>query len=88
MKKMHALLMLAALLFGACAHKPSGIYKPRYVYMVLYGGKLHGYPYALPTDPEISINLSDIVGGMCLPIRDWEAREKDIMEIEAYGTKD
>lgn len=85
MKKMPSLLLPVALLLQACASKPPIIHKPKYIYMVLYGGKLRGYPYAPPTNPEITINANDLVGGMCLPIRDWEQREKDIMDLENYG---
>lgn len=75
------------MLSAGCATSKPKPYQPKYIYMVLVGGKLRGYPYAIPTDPEVTINTSDIVGGMCLPIKDWEAREKYIIELEDYGWK-
>lgn len=81
---MQSLLLLAATLLSGCASKPKA-YTPRYVYMVLYGGKFQGYPLAVPADPEKQITTSDIIGGMCLPIEDWKARETYIMELEDYN---
>ena len=78
--------MLAALLFSGCAtvNKPAAP-DIRYTYMILPKGKLHGYPLASPVDPELDVTNEKLTGGMCLPIRDWEARENYILELESFA---
>lgn len=74
------------LLFSGCAtvNKPA---PPaiKYQYMILPKGKLQGYPIAMPVDPEVQVKNEELLGGMCLPIRDWEARENYILELEAFA---
>lgn len=54
--------------------------------MVLYGGTFRGYPAQTNSGlKEIEVETSKIVGGMCLPIDDWEARTKYILDLEAYA---
>ncbi len=84
---MLALLLPAVWLFANCAVKPPKPFIPKYVYIVLYNGKFHGYPMAIPTDPEIDIESKALVGGMCLPPDDWGKREHYIMDLEDYGYK-
>ena len=52
--------------------------------MVLYG-KFRAYPLASLLDPEKDVNAASIIGSMCLSPDDFEAREKYIMELEAYS---
>lgn len=83
---MPALFLLGALLLSACASsKKPAPYKPHYIYMVLYGGKFRGYPARDSGAKEIEISTSEIVGGMCLPIDDWELRQQYILDLEAYA---
>lgn len=53
--------------------------------MVLFNSLLHGYPVAVPTDPERLIRTDEIIGGMCLTLDEWKAREKYILDLENYG---
>lgn len=81
-------MTLAVLLSTACAtSRPPEKVKPQYIYMILYGGELIGYPYANSGQPEKRIKSTEIVGGMCLPLTDWEAREKYIIDLEAFAEK-
>lgn len=87
LKKIHALLALAALLLSGCAsHNRPAPYIPRHVYMVLYGGTFRGYPWANNSGAkEIEVQTSQIVGGMCLLPDDWELRQQYILDLEAYA---
>lgn len=83
---MPALLMLAALLLTGCATtKRPKPYIPQYFYMVLYGGEFQGYPWANSGNKEKRIPTSEIVGGMCLPVDDWEKRNSYILDLEAFA---
>lgn len=83
---MHTLWLLAALLLNGCAttKKPKA-YTPQYFYMVLYGGKFRGYPWANSGLKEIEVETSAVVGGMCLTPDDWEKRNSYILDLEAYA---
>lgn len=85
---MHALWLLAAVLSIGCAspRKPEP-YKPQYIYMVLYGGKFRGYPYANSGFKEIEVETSKVVGGMCLTPDEWAEREKYILDLESFAER-
>ena len=68
----------------ASVKKPVTPSVPQYMYMVLYG-KFRAYPLASLLDPEKDVNAASIIGSMCLSPDDFEAREKYIMELEAYS---
>ena len=74
------------MLLTGCASvkKPVTPTKPQYMYLVLYG-KFRAYPLANLLDPEKDVSASSIIGSMCLSPDDFEAREKYIMELEAYS---
>ena len=78
------LLVLASSI--ACAGtrpKPPTPYVPANIYMILYGGKFRAYPWAKNSlSKEHEVETGEVVGGMCLKIEDWEAREAYIMDLE------
>ena len=81
---------MAALLLTGCgslsfSRKPEP-YKPRYVYMVLYGGQFHRYPYANSGVPEVEIDIeaSKMSGSMCFTPEEWAKRENYILDLEAF----
>lgn len=78
--------MPVVMLLTGCASvkKPLPLDKPKYMYMVLYG-KFRAYPLASLLDPEKDVSAASILGSMCLSPDDFEAREKYIMELEAYS---
>lgn len=79
-------MLAAPLLIGCATSKRPPPYAPRYIYMVLYGGKFRGYPFAKNAGAkEIEVETSQVVGGMCLTPDDWELREKYILDLEAFA---
>lgn len=82
---MHVLPLLAALLLSACAtSNPPDKYTPQFVYMVLYGAKFRRYPLANSGAKEKEVDTSEIVGGMCLSPDEWAARERYVLDLEAF----
>lgn len=80
-------LFLAAVpLLTACAavSKPKP-YTPQYIVMVLYGGKFRAYPVADSGFKEKELDITKVVGSMCLSPDDWAAREKYILDLEAFA---
>lgn len=78
--------MPAVLLSIGCANlKRPTPYVPPNIYMILYDEKLMRYPWGDLKAPEQTVKATSIIGGMCLPIEEWEAREKYILELEAFG---
>ena len=79
-------VLLAAASCLACAGikpRPPTPYVPATVYMVLYGGKFRAYPWAKNSlSKEHEVETAEVVGGMCLKIEAWEAREAYIMDLE------
>lgn len=82
---MHAFLILAVLLLTNCATNKPKKYTPENVYMVLYGAKFRRYQVTKSGAPEKEVETSEIVGGMCLTPDMWEAREKYILDLEAFA---
>lgn len=54
--------------------------------MVLYGGTFRGYPAQKNSGlKEIEVPTSTVIGGMCLPIDDWESHTKYILDLEHFA---
>lgn len=83
---MHYLFLPAVMSLIGCASvkKPVTPNPPKYMYMALYG-KFRAYPVANILDQEKDVTSASLVGAMCLELDDFEAKEKYIMELEAYS---